>query len=101
SEAMMQASTSLNDAAMNPWRQDVLQIDGLSVRSQVGGQGPHVLLLHGWGGAIESFAPVLDDLHRSYTVAAFDLPGFGKSGFSPPTRGFPGYWPLMLRIKDR
>ena len=45
----MQASTSLDDAAMNPWRQDVLQIDGLTVRSQVGGQGPQVLLLHGWG----------------------------------------------------
>jgi pimeloyl-ACP methyl ester carboxylesterase len=98
---MMQASTSLDDAAMNPWRQDVLQIDGLSVRSQVGGQGPHVLLLHGWGGAIESFAPVLDDLHRSYTVAAFDLPGFGKSGLPPTTWGSADYARLTLRIMDR
>jgi len=98
---MMQASTSLDDAAMNPWRQDVLQIDGLSVRSQVGGQGPHVLLLHGWGGAIESFAPVLDDLHRSYTVAAFDLPGFGKSSLPPTTWGSTDYARLTLRIMDR
>jgi pimeloyl-ACP methyl ester carboxylesterase len=98
---MMQASTSLDDAAMNPWHQDVLQIDGLSVRSQVGGQGPHVLLLHGWGGAIESFAPVLDDLHRSYTVAAFDLPGFVKSGLPPTTWGSADYARLTLRIMDR
>jgi pimeloyl-ACP methyl ester carboxylesterase len=71
---------------MGAWRQDVLQIDGLTVRSQMGGDGPHVLLLHGWGGAIESFAPVLTDLCQSYTVAAFDLPGFGKSSV-PPTPG--------------
>jgi pimeloyl-ACP methyl ester carboxylesterase len=98
---MMHASTSPDDAAMNPWRQDMLQIDGLTVRSQVGGQGPQVLLLHGWGGAIESFAPVLDDLHRSYTVAAFDLPGFGKSSLPPTTWGSADYARLTLRIMDR
>src|SRR5262245_27665750 len=98
---MMQASTSLDDAAMNPWRQDMLQIDGLTVRYQVGGQGPHVLLLHGWGGAIESFAPVLDDLHRSYTVSAFDLPGFGKSSMPPSTWGSADYAQLTLKVMDR
>jgi pimeloyl-ACP methyl ester carboxylesterase len=98
---MRQASTSLEDAAMGPWRHNVLQIDGLAVRSQVGGQGPQVLLLHGWGGAIESFAPVLDDLHRSYTVAAFDLPGFGKSSLPPSTWGSADYARLTLNIMER
>src|SRR5262245_16983204 len=98
---MMQASTSLDDAAMNPWRQDMLQIDGLTVRSRVGGQGPQVLLLHGWGGAIESFAPVLDDLHRSYTVAAFDLPGFGQSSLPPSAWGSADYARLTLKFMDR
>ena len=87
---MIQSSTALDDAAMGPWRQDVLQIDGLTVRSQIGGQGPQVLLLHGWGGAIESFAPVLDDLHRSYTVAAFDLPASAKVACRRP----PGVRPI-------
>src|SRR5262245_34050001 len=98
---MRQSSTALDDAAMGPWRQEVLQIDGLAVRSQVGGQGPHVLLLHGWGGAIESFAPVLDDLHRSYTVAAFDLPGFGKSSLPPSPWGSADYARLTLQIMER
>ena len=97
---MIQSSTALDDAAMGPWRQDVLQIDGLTVRSQVGGQGPHVLLLHGWGGAIESFAPVLDDLHRSYRVAAFDLPGFGNSSLPPTTWGSADYARLTLQIME-
>jgi pimeloyl-ACP methyl ester carboxylesterase len=98
---MMQDSTSLDDVAVNPWRQVMLQIDGLTVRSQVGGHGPQVLLLHGWGGAIESFAPVLDDLQRSYTVAAFDLPGFGQSSLPPSTWGSADYARLTLKIMDR
>jgi pimeloyl-ACP methyl ester carboxylesterase len=97
---MRQSSTALDDAAMGPWRQEVLQIDGLSVRSQVGGQGPHVLLLHGWGGAIESFAPVLNDLQRSFTVAAFDLPGFGHSSVPPVTWGSADYARLTLNIME-
>jgi pimeloyl-ACP methyl ester carboxylesterase len=98
---MIPASTSRDDAVMGPWRRDVLKIDGLTVRSQVGGRGPHVLLLHGWGGAIESFAPVLDDLHRSYTVAAFDLPGFGESSLPPSPWGSADYARLTLRIMER
>jgi pimeloyl-ACP methyl ester carboxylesterase len=66
----------------------------------MGGQGPPVLLLHGWGGAIESFAPVLDDLHRSYRVAAFDLPGFGKSSLPPSAWGSADYAHLTLKVME-
>jgi pimeloyl-ACP methyl ester carboxylesterase len=97
----MRPSASANDAAMSPRRQDVLQVDGLTVRYQVGGQGPPVLLLHGWGGAIESFAPVLDDLQRSYTVAAFDLPGFGLSSLPPSAWGSADYARLTLNVMQR
>jgi pimeloyl-ACP methyl ester carboxylesterase len=98
---MKRALTSPKAAAMSTWRQDFLQVDGLMVRYQVGGQGPHVLLLHGWGGSIESFAPVLDDLQRSYTVAAFDLPGFGKSSLPTSTWGSADYANLTLKVMDR
>jgi pimeloyl-ACP methyl ester carboxylesterase len=97
----MPTLSSSDDAAMSPWRQDVLQLDDLSVRYQVGGQGPHVLLLHGWGGAIESFAPLLDDLRRSYTISAFDLPGFGKSSLPPSAWGSAEYARLTLNVMDR
>jgi pimeloyl-ACP methyl ester carboxylesterase len=97
----MPPSTALDDAAMSPWHQEVLKIDDLTVRSQAGGQGPAVLLLHGWGGAIESFAPVLDDLRRSYSVAAFDLPGFGTSSLPPSTWGSADYARLTLKVIER
>jgi pimeloyl-ACP methyl ester carboxylesterase len=98
---MRQLSTALDAASMGLWRQEMLQIDGLTVRAQVGGQGPPVLLLHGWGGAIESFAPVLNDLHQSYTVIAFDLPGFGQSSLPPATWGSADYAHLTLQICER
>lgn len=98
---MIQPSTSADDPTIDSRSQGSLQIDGLTVRYQVAGQGPQVLLLHGWGGAIESFAPVLDDLQRSYAVAAFDLPGFGESSLPPSPWGSADYAQLTLKVMDR
>lgn len=50
------------------------------------GAGDPVVVLHGWGGRIESMAPVIDCLRSSFRVIAIDLPGFGAS--PPPT----GVW---------
>jgi pimeloyl-ACP methyl ester carboxylesterase len=98
---MTQSPTSADEAAMSSWRQDFLQIDGLSVRYQVGGHGPSVLLLHGWGGRIESFTPVYNDLMRSYTVYAIDFPGFGDSSLPGVPWGSEDYARLTLAVMDR
>jgi pimeloyl-ACP methyl ester carboxylesterase len=51
-----------------------------------GGETPAVVVLHGWGGRIESMAPVMSCLRSRFRVVALDLPGFGES---PPP---PGAW---------
>lgn len=43
------------------------------------GEGPPVVVLHGWGGRIESMWPVVNCLRPSFRVLAIDLPGFGES----------------------
>lgn len=60
-----------------------MEIDILGIRTnyQISGNGDPVLLLHGWGAQIESFAPVIFALQKYRRVIALDLPGFGKSGF--------------------
>jgi pimeloyl-ACP methyl ester carboxylesterase len=98
---MRQVSTSPNYSAVGPWSEDSLQIDGLRVRYRMRGQGPHVLLLHGWGGSIDSVTPILNDLQRSYTVYAFDLPGFGQSSLPPSAWGSAEYAQLTLKVMDR
>ena len=41
--------------------------------------GEPVVVLHGWGGRIESMAPVISCLERGRRVLSLDLPGFGES----------------------
>ena len=57
-----------------------LVISGKRVHAWTGGGGPALLLLHSaWGDAEMSWARVWNELGRSFTVIAPDLPGFGAS----------------------
>ncbi len=60
-----------------------MELDVLGIRTnvEISGTGEPVLLLHGWGAQIESFAPVIFALQKYRRVIALDLPGFGKSGY--------------------
>lgn len=54
-------------------------VGAVKVNSEVVGEGPTVVLLHGWGGCIAAMAPVREMLRHSYRVVSLDLPGFGLS----------------------
>ncbi len=60
--------------------------DGGRVRYLVGGQGPPLLLCHGFLGSAENFATWFDDLSRIRTLLVPDLPGCGAS---PPLHRAP------------
>ncbi len=49
-----------------------------------GGDGPPLLLIHGWGGSSRYWMGAFVTLSSAYDVIALDLPGFGDS---PPPRG--------------
>ena len=55
------------------------------------GAGDPVVVLHGWGGRIESMAPVLSCLAANHRVVALDLPGFGESPLPAGVWGTPDY----------
>jgi len=57
-----------------------VRVSGKKVRVWVGGSGPGLLLLHSaWGDARMSWSAVWEELARSFTVVAPDLPGYGLS----------------------
>lgn len=57
-----------------------LVISGKRLHVWTGGAGPALLLLHSaWGDAEMSWARVWNELSKSFTVIAPDLPGFGAS----------------------
>ena len=49
------------------------------LRYEESGEGPDLVLLHGFGGCLEHWNPVVGKLATERHVVAVDLPGFGRS----------------------
>ncbi len=76
-------------------------IGGLKTRVAVIGEGPAVLLLHGWGGAIHSMAPVAVQMAgNGYTAHVLDLPGFGETELPPTAWSVPDYARWVVQYLD-
>ncbi|QNK02143.1 alpha/beta hydrolase family protein [Dyella telluris] len=60
--------------------------DGATIHVRVGGKGPAVVLLHGFGDTGDMWAPLAADLVRNHTVIVPDLRGMGLS--SHPEGGY-------------
>lgn len=76
-------------------------LDGLLIASETLGEGIPVLLLHGWGGSIESMRIVAERLAPlGYACHALDLPGFGRSTLPKETWGVEDYARLVVHYLD-
>jgi pimeloyl-ACP methyl ester carboxylesterase len=60
-------------------RFEAIEVRGQRTRLVDTGAGETVVVLHGWGGRIESMGPVIACLERRFRVLAWDLPGFGEA----------------------
>ena len=56
-----------------------IDLNGLAVDYIDQGQGPVVLLLHGWAAPISIYQCIIDRLSRKYRVLAPQMPGSGKT----------------------
>jgi pimeloyl-ACP methyl ester carboxylesterase len=63
-----------------------IETNGATIHVRVGGKGPAVVLLHGYGETGDMWAPMAEDLARDHTVVVPDLRGLGLS--SKPEGGF-------------
>jgi len=54
-----------------------VQVDGVHVHYRAQGQGPAVVLLHGYGGSMQHWASVAPRLALQHRVISIDLKGFG------------------------
>jgi pimeloyl-ACP methyl ester carboxylesterase len=73
-------------AARPPHRAFTVRADGLMLRAVRAGEGPTVMLIHGYGESLLSWHSVFDRLSRRADVVAIDLPGSGLS--SKPAHGY-------------
>lgn len=63
-----------------------IAVDGATLHVRVGGKGPAVVLLHGFGDTGDMWAPLAADLAKDHTVVVPDLRGLGLS--SIPLGGY-------------
>ena len=66
------------------FRTQDLGVNGTTIHVRVGGKGPSVVLLHGYGETGDMWAPLAQNLARDHTVVVPDLRGMGLSS-KPPT----------------
>ncbi len=80
--AILPASESLW-AQPTTLRADSVEVNGIRLHFRTGGQGPPLLLLHGFTGAGVWWDPFLERLAENYTTIVPDLPGHGRSEGGP------------------
>ncbi|MGI5898797.1 MAG: alpha/beta fold hydrolase [Christensenellales bacterium] len=74
------------------------EIDGLKVRYITEGEGENLVLLHGWGGKLESFRPIFDALRADFRVTAIDFPAHGESDKPKTTWDVDDYAGFTLKL---
>jgi pimeloyl-ACP methyl ester carboxylesterase len=78
----MAAITPVNAQSLTypaDFRTEEIATNGTIIHVRVGGKGPAVVLLHGYGETGDMWAPLASDLARDHTVIAPDLRGLGLS----------------------
>ena len=68
------------------FRIDEIKVDGATIHVRVGGQGPAVVTLHGFGDTGDMWAPLAATLMHDHSVVVPDLRGMGLS--SHPEAGY-------------
>lgn len=75
---MTTATTATTDAA-TAFSHHMVLVNGVLLRVVVGGQGPALLLLHGWMGSWTSWRKAMPALAAHFTVIVPDARGCGDS----------------------
>lgn len=78
----------------------VIAVEGLRTRYVRRGQGPPVVVLHGWGASIETVLSIVAGLEAHCTVYALDLPGFGESELPAQAWGVADYQRFLCAFMD-
>jgi len=75
-------------------------VAGHKVRYVRMGQGPPLVLLHGFASSIYSWSELIPELAKQHTVVALDFPGFGGSEV-PPHLSREDFPPVVTGLLDR
>lgn len=81
---------------------DMTEVDGLTVAYERVGDGPPLVLLHGYvGDGPTTWRRQIEGLSDEFTVVAWDAPGAGRSSNPPESFGMAGYADCLAGFVDR
>lgn len=80
---------------------DRIAVQGLSIAYERAGEGPPLILLHGFFCDRSTWRRQLDALCDEFTVVAWDAPGCGESSDPPETFRMPDYAACLAAFIDR
>ena len=81
--ALAQPATTSPVSFFPGFRRQTVQTSGTTINVLVGGDGPPVLLLHGYPQTHVEWRKIAPELAKSYTLVISDLRGYGDSGKPP------------------
>lgn len=74
-------------------------INGINVNYKIAGEGPAILVLHGWGGSSDSWLEAQRIIAKQgYRIIIPDFPGFGKTPPPPEPWGVKDYSNFILNF---
>jgi pimeloyl-ACP methyl ester carboxylesterase len=80
---------------------DRVEVDGCDIAYERVGDGPPLVLLHGYvGDGPTTWRPQLDALSNEFTVVAWDAPGAGSSSDPPEDFGMSGFADCLAGFVD-
>ena len=81
---------------------ETTEVHGLSIAYERAGDGPPLVLLHGYvGDGPTTWRPQLEGLGDEFTVIAWDAPGAGRSSDPPESFGMTGYADCLAGFVER
>jgi pimeloyl-ACP methyl ester carboxylesterase len=79
---------------------DQIELGGLRIAYRRAGEGPALVLLHGFVGDSREWRREIDDLSDEFTVVAWDAPGSGRSSDPPEAFRLPDYADCLAAFID-
>lgn len=79
---------------------DQLEVEGLRIAYERAGEGPPLVLLHGFVGDSREWRRQIDGLSDEFTVVAWDAPGSGASSDPPESFRMPDYADCLAGFVD-
>jgi pimeloyl-ACP methyl ester carboxylesterase len=81
---------------------EMIEVDGLRIAYERAGDGPALVLLHGYvGDGPTTWRRQIEELSDEFTVVAWDAPGVGRSSDPPESFGMAGYADCLAGFVNR